>query len=590
MINKGLNDFIKANYRGLIQNSAILMASSFILLASELALPLLITFLVNYYLSEKMTKEEKAIQLVVMYNITTQINSSLKEWAHLCAQELGDKLSHLIYLEGLDKLNRSPLSTRTALKDADHTNNFLATCVSIDLVVTNFASMLVPLYISQRTLFDADSDNNKIAYLNLVIILTKLFLVSQTSSQIDQYQDQSQNAMSDLLSFNNDMLRGHKLILSENTFKQELNKCIAYFNQRYATATQQNRYVFLINTGIDILSVIPLIYILYDLSTAKQIAISDYLLLLNGLTAANSASKNLNVFYLNSKILLNSIQRLMPIFTRELEDTITNAIHFESIVSIEFINVFYKNQDDKLILENVSFKLNLGELIAFSGKSGAGKSTIFNLLQKFIYPTSGTILINNIPLSDFSPSQIREKITCITSDTYVFNRPLIDIIRYGLPDSVTNEDINRVIKWIGLGEKISKLPDGLNTVIQSNGQGELSGGERQLIHLVRAFLKNKQNLLILDEAVSSIDADKLTNIINPYLRDSQVKQNRIILIISHDSKNLNQVDRVLHVENKQVRERAKVVSLNTPVIRPFFNQQPVVSSLEEPKVVRRHSI
>ena len=587
MIKKVLNSFIKTNYNELLQNVFLLIASSSILLASELTLPFLITYLVNYFLSDKMSKEEKAIQLVIVYNITSQINGSLKEWAHLCAQELGDKLSHLIYLEGLDRLNRSPLSTRTAIKDADNTNNFLSTCVSIDLVVTNFSSMLIPLFISQRTLFDTDSDNNKIAYINLVIILTKLFLASQTSAQIDKYQDQSQNAMSDLLSFNNDMLRGHKLILSENSFKQEINNCLAYFDRRYTTATQQNRYLFQINMGIDALSVIPLIYVLYDLCIANQIAESDYLLLLNGLVAANSASKNINIFYLNSKILLNSIQRLMPIFTRELEDNVTNLASIDSITSIEFINVCYKNTDEKFILEDISFKLNMGELIAFSGRSGAGKSTIFNLLQKFIHPTSGSILINGVPLSAFSPSQIREKITYITSDTYIFNRPLIDIIRYGLPDTVTMQDINSAIQWIGLSEKISKLPYGLDTVIQSNGQGELSGGEKQLIHLVRAFLKDRKTLLILDEAVSSIDEDKLTNIINPHLRDQKVKQNRIILMISHDSKNLHHVDRILHVANKHVAEKS-VTHLSSH--RQLFFKDTPPSTNTSQTIIRRNSI
>jgi len=554
MLKEVTKQFIKTNYQGLLYNAFAVFASSSILLSSELMLPILIIYLVDTFFSEQATKEEKAIQLVIAYNITTQVNNSLKEWAHLCAQELGDKLSHLIYLDGLDKLNKSPLSTRSALKDADHSNDFMNTCITIDLVVTNFASLIVPLYISQRTLFDSNPGNNNIAYLNLALIVAKLFLASQTSSKIDYYQDESQKALSNLLSYNNDMLRGHKLILSENVFKKEMDNCIKHFNKRYLTATQQNRYLFLINTGIELLSVLPLCYVFYDLMTVKGIPEADYLLLLNGLNSANSASKNINILYLNSKILYNSMKKLLPIFTRELETDDLCKRNVDVIETVEFQNVFYQNPDGKSILEDVSFKVHLGELIAFTGQSGAGKSTMFHLLQKFIYPTSGTILINNVPINECSTSNLRKKITCISSDTYLFNRSLMDNIRYGLPETVTDEDITQMIHWIGLSEKIDKLPDGLHTMIQNNGQGELSGGEKQLIHLIRALLKDKKNLLFLDEAVCSIDESKLTNIINPHLISPTIKQNRITFMISHDSKNVQNVDRNFKVADKRVIE------------------------------------
>lgn len=171
---------------------------------------------------------------------------------------------------------------------------------------------------------------------------------------------------------------------------------------------------------------------------------------------------------------------------------------------VEFENVRFKyNKDSKYVLDDVSLKINPKEFIAFVGPSGAGKTTIVDLLMGFYPADEGEIKLDNRQLEALSPHSIRKQIGFVSQDLFLFNRSIRENISYGV-DNVDLNDIITAAKMADIHDRILELPDQYDTVVGERG-AKLSGGERQRLALARAILV-KPKILILDEATSDLDA------------------------------------------------------------------------------------
>ncbi|MFP3156550.1 ATP-binding cassette domain-containing protein [Lachnospiraceae bacterium ZAX-1] len=172
--------------------------------------------------------------------------------------------------------------------------------------------------------------------------------------------------------------------------------------------------------------------------------------------------------------------------------------------SVEFINVDYKYPNmKKWIIEDFNLKVQPGETIAFVGESGAGKSTIFNLLIGFIPPVNGKILIDRINMVNLDVNEYRRHIAVVPQQTILFSGSLRDNITYGLT-GVRDEEIVNVIKEVRLDDLINSLKDGLNTQLGEHGD-KLSGGQKQRVSIARAIIR-KPKIIVFDEATSALDS------------------------------------------------------------------------------------
>jgi len=171
---------------------------------------------------------------------------------------------------------------------------------------------------------------------------------------------------------------------------------------------------------------------------------------------------------------------------------------------VEFKNVDfgYKDGNGKLVLENLSFKVNDGESIALVGHTGAGKTTVTSLISRFYDVTAGEVLVDGINVKDVKIKSLRRQMGVMMQDSFVFSGNIIDNIRYGNYEA-TDEEVIAAAKAVRADEFISALPDGYYTEVTERGS-TLSAGQRQLISFARALLANPK-ILILDEATSSID-------------------------------------------------------------------------------------
>lgn len=220
--------------------------------------------------------------------------------------------------------------------------------------------------------------------------------------------------------------------------------------------------------------------------------------------------------------------------------------------SIQFDNVSFKYPNGNLVLENASFNIDKGEIIAFIGSSGNGKSTIFKLLEGFYTATDGNISILGNSISQWDLKSLRSKISFVPQETILFEGTIAENISYGF----NNADMSNIIlvaKESGADKFISKMPNGYDSFISENGNS-LSGGEKQRIGIARALLREPY-ILILDEPTSSLDMES-----EILIEEALVNLNRkcTIILSSHKPSILKIADRIFSVKNKKVEE---VVSL-----------------------------
>jgi subfamily B ATP-binding cassette protein MsbA len=216
--------------------------------------------------------------------------------------------------------------------------------------------------------------------------------------------------------------------------------------------------------------------------------------------------------------------------------------------SVELRDVWFRYEDD-WVLRNFSLVAPVGSVAALVGHSGAGKSTITNMLLRFYDPQQGAILIDGIDIRDVTLASLRAQIALVSQETILFNDTVKNNISYGSTD-VTDEAVEEAARAAYAHEFIEKMPEGYETVIGEKGV-KLSGGQRQRIAIARAIMKNAP-ILILDEATSALDT-KSEMIVQSAL--DNLMQGRTTFIIAHRLSTIRNADQILVMSEGEVVER-----------------------------------
>ncbi len=220
----------------------------------------------------------------------------------------------------------------------------------------------------------------------------------------------------------------------------------------------------------------------------------------------------------------------------------------EIVGNVNFDNVTFGYTDESNVLENVSFDIKPGETIALVGPTGAGKTTIVNLISRFYDIKGGSIKIDGKDIRDVTLHSLRSQMGIMTQDTYLFSGTIRENIRYGKLEA-TDEEVYAAAKAVHADEFITKLADGYDTVLTERGGG-LSNGQKQLVAFARAMISNPK-VLILDEATSSIDTK--TEIVVQQGIDAML-EGRTSFVIAHRLSTIKNADRIFVVNNKGIME------------------------------------
>ncbi len=225
---------------------------------------------------------------------------------------------------------------------------------------------------------------------------------------------------------------------------------------------------------------------------------------------------------------------------------------FLNNTDINFKNVDFKYQStDQKAVKNINFEIKGNSLAAFVGHSGAGKSTIINLIPRFYDPQQGCIEIDNQDIKNVSLSSLRKNISMVSQDVILFDDTVKNNISYA-KNNASDQEILSACKFAAADEFIEKLPDGLDTMIGENGI-RLSGGQKQRISIARAILKESP-IILLDEATSSLDAES-ENIVQNAINN--LTKNKTTLVIAHRLSTIHNADKIFVLKNGNIISSGK---------------------------------
>jgi ATP-binding cassette subfamily B protein len=223
----------------------------------------------------------------------------------------------------------------------------------------------------------------------------------------------------------------------------------------------------------------------------------------------------------------------------------------EIVGKVEFIEVSHEYEKGVPVLDKVSFSAERGQTIAIVGPTGAGKTTIINLLPRFYDVTHGAVKIDGIDVRDVTAESLRRQIGIVLQDTFLFSTTVLENVRFGKP-SATDEEVMAAIKLANADSFIERLPEKYQTVLGERGSG-LSQGQRQLLSIARAAVADPR-ILILDEATSSVDTRTERLIQKAF---DQLLEGRTSFVIAHRLSTIRNADMILVLKDGQIVERGK---------------------------------
>jgi subfamily B ATP-binding cassette protein MsbA len=368
----------------------------------------------------------------------------------------------------------------------------------------------------------------------------------------------SQEEMEHLTHVTAEAFTGHRIVKAFGAEAHEAG--------RFRRAAQQ-----VYRTNLKVTSILatlpPLMELLGGLAVVALVWYGSQQIARNELTAGQFTSFIVAAFMMYTPVkklsrVNASIQQAMAAAERifEILDTHSevrerpNAVQLKGLYQgIEFQNVAfaYEDRPNEPILRDVSFRVAPGEMVAIVGLSGAGKTTLVNLIPRFYDVTGGTIRIDGVDIRDMTLSSLRSKIAMVTQETVLFAETIAANIAYGRPDA-SREEIEAAARTAHAHEFIVNLPQKYDSRIGERGQ-MLSGGQRQRIAIARAILKNAP-ILILDEATSALDAESEL-LVQDALQT--LMRNRTSFVIAHRLSTVRRADQIIVLEKGRIVEVGK---------------------------------
>lgn len=394
---------------------------------------------------------------------------------------------------------------------------------------------------------------NKVVFFYLLLTICTIFVVEKKRTNVVNAQDKIYRKKNERVSgFIGELVRGAhdiKMLNAENSFIKELDsKIIDLNNEKYKMDEKNRNYILLSATLSDIFSTGNIILSVF-LITQNLLSIPNALVINNYLGRLTSIIYFVSQFLEKVKDFNLSSERVFAIMdSKEFGKEKFGKKHIDKVNGdFEFKNVTFTYANGHKVIDNMNFKIKANSTVAFVGKSGSGKTTVFNLLCKMYNIDSGKITIDGIDIKELDKDSIRGNITIISQNPYIFNLSIRDNLRL-VKENITDEEMIEACKTACLEDFIKSLPDGYDTVIGEGGIN-LSGGERQRLAIARALVQ-KTEIILFDEATSALDNETQANIKKAI---DNMKNEYTILIIAHRLSTVIDCDRILFLDEGKIK-------------------------------------
>ncbi len=427
-----------------------------------------------------------------------------------------------------------------------------------NMFTRNMASILTNTFYFLFSMLIICKLNEKMSYLMLCMIPLYAWINWFFSTRIRGKSYIQREKQGDISKTIQETLSGIEVIKSHVTEEREVRKFADKIKETHRLNIEQgflsaisNNFMRIINLA----STLVIIWLCTKEAMNKNITIGDFSA---SILYFHYFTGRLNGFFsmiLSLQSNMVSFQRLYELFKGVTEfDDHRHSKNLEKpgeiVGKIRFEGISFSYVEEGNVLEDVNFSIEPGEVVALTGASGVGKTTLINLILKFFIPQSGHIYIDDIDIGNLDTKWLRSKIGIVGQDIFIFNDTIENNIKYGNPSATMDEVINAA-KKAHIHQEIMTFKEGYDTVIGERG-GTLSIGQRQRISIARAFIRNP-SLLILDEPTSSLDVET-ENRIKESLRE--VMKNRSTLIITHRLTLAEIADRVLFFKDRKVEVKS----------------------------------
>ena len=367
------------------------------------------------------------------------------------------------------------------------------------------------------------------------------------------------NAVAALNTFTQEHITGMRLVQLFNRENQEFEKFKEINNQHRVANIKSIFYYSVFFPVVEILSSVSVALIIWFVGikgNAFNIGLGDltfFIMMINMVfRPIRMLADRLNTLQMG----IVSAERVFKVLDTDEKISNCGSLKFENITQgIEFKNVWFAYNNNHFVLKDVSFSIKAGQTVALVGATGAGKSTVINLLSRFYDLNKGEILIDETEINQFELSSLRKNTGVVLQDVYMFNDTLLNNITLNNPE-ISFENVVSATKQIGLYNYIMTLPDNFNYKVTERGQG-LSAGQRQLIAFIRAYVY-QPSIFILDEATATIDT-QTEQLIQQAVE--KISKGRTSIIIAHRLSTIKHVDKVLVFDQGKIIEEGTIEKL-----------------------------
>jgi len=509
----------------------------------------------TFLLATEATPSSRFIRLSILLFLMTWSLSAAKYWGSFSLRVLECKIIDSVRKQLFDQFQNLSLSYYAKTRDADLIDIATTQADQLKMVIRDISNLLIRGFTLLAYVATMIAISWQLSIFAILLYTTLSFAVASMVKKAREAGTKVPKEQANLASIIIELIGGIRTVKASAAQKFEEARFYEasekFMNATVAMESQNERtkpFAEGSATTILLIMVVASYFLLITTGRLQAAALLTYMFVLFRMMPLVSQVNGLRSKIGSRQGIIDRVNYFLS--TEDKTYLLSGDVKFKRLEkSIDFSSVYFSYDGKVDILSDISIAFEKGNTTALVGSSGAGKTTLADLVPRFFEPTSGCILVDGIDIKQLDITSLRQSMSVVSQDTFIFNRSVRDNIAYGLT-GITDAEIKEAAQKANAIDFIMDLPEGLDTVLGNRGV-RLSGGQRQRIAIARALLRDP-DILILDEATSALDSVS-ESLIQQSLED--LSQGRTVITIAHRLSTIANADKVVVLDKGRIAEQ-----------------------------------